>query len=796
MRVTLKIVCLVCFGITLRATADGLPGEYLLTQRWRDLYSGRSAASNPAFITEDNFVNVRTTFSPVQLTDDPSGDFRLWEVGATIPIGLYQTAGLSWLAQDGGDIPGYDFAVDGALERNSSSIPSQEHFFLFSYAINPWRRLSLGANLNIAYQNLFGDAYAGLGLDLGASYRLLNHPLFGNHLLGLMLQNAITPQTSEGGENLFGDFFKNFAFWRGGGENRYAANLRTSWIGSFLEDQLEGGIDMDIKDIFSQTDEFARTISADAEGSGVTRLEEGTKKIEFDMNFRVGGWPLRRIAAGWFQWGTDYWGLSAGINIPMVNSGRDLMIMYQYINLFEEEFTRNHTWYFRGEFGNHREEIYARRMARLADVFPNSLYEKGMRLYYQGKYWDAYFVFGRLVAQYPDFFKNDWVSYYRGASLEAMDMQEQAIRAYQGTIGDYPRSKAVKHAELGIMRVAYLQNDDNIVERQYETLDTDETPDSLRNHAHYLIGESFMNNENYHAARTAFERIPPEHPDYIFAQHSLAVAFVHVPSLEQAALALQRCLQVPTETEAQKEISNRSALLLGLLYYEQQALSQAVSALRLVPQGTYHYEEALLGMGWTALKARQWNDCISAGRELAARAEYEELRADGLLLQGYAYLVQKDHLNAARVFDQAVDIAEKLDAPSVDSLVARRRQYSRDREQYRLLAGRAKELSLMNPNSQIAKTTDSLHKMQEQLESRMDEHKDFIDNIQREMFFSRNIATIRADIQYAQAVIQKIVNRSQEMRATDDAREEQKDIDEKIRDLKRDLEKLEKEEQD
>jgi tetratricopeptide (TPR) repeat protein len=608
-----------------------------------------------------------------------------------------------------------------------------------------------------------------------------------------MLQNAITPQISEGGENLFGDFFKNFAFWRDGGEGRYSANLRASWLGSFLEDRLEGGIDMDIKDIFSQTEEFTRTIYADTGGSAATRLEDGSKRIEFDMNFRVGGWPLRRIVAGWFQWGTDYWGLSAGFNMPMVNGGRDLMVMYQYINLFEEEHTRNHTWYFTGEFGNHREEIYARRMARLADVFPNSLYEKGMRLYHQGKYWDAYFVFGRLVAQYPDFFKNDWVSYYRGASLEAMDMRDQAIRTFRGTIGDYPRSKAVKHAELGIMRVAYLQNDDNIVARQYETLDTDETPDSLRNHAHYLMGENFMKNENYRAARNTFERIPPGHPDYIFAQHSLAIAYVHVPSLEQAALALQRCLQEPTETKAQEEISNRSALLLGLLYYEQQALSQAVSALRLVPQGTYHYGEALLGLGWTALKARQWNDCISAGRELAARADYEELRADGLLLQGYAYLVQKDHLNAARVLGQALEIAEQLDTPSVDSLVSRRREYSRDREQYRLLAGRAKELSLMNPNSQIAKTTDSLHQVQEQLVSKIGKHKDFIDNIEREMFFSRNITTIRADIEYAQAVVQKIVNRSQEMRATEDAREEQEDIDEKIRDLRRDLEKLESE---
>ena len=44
--------------------ADGLPGEYYITQRWRDLLAGHSPATNPAFMTEENYFTTRMALSP------------------------------------------------------------------------------------------------------------------------------------------------------------------------------------------------------------------------------------------------------------------------------------------------------------------------------------------------------------------------------------------------------------------------------------------------------------------------------------------------------------------------------------------------------------------------------------------------------------------------------------------------------------------------------------------------------------------------------------------------------------
>ena len=73
-----------------------------------------------------------------------------------------------------------------------------------------------------------------------------------------------------------------------------------------------------------------------------------------------------------------------------------------------------------------------------------------MRLYRAGEYWDAYFVFSRILLQYPHFFKNDWVAYFRGSCLEELDMRVKAREAYTEAGNDYPKSPAAPPADLGL----------------------------------------------------------------------------------------------------------------------------------------------------------------------------------------------------------------------------------------------------------------------------------------------------------------------------------------------------------
>jgi hypothetical protein len=93
---------------------------------------------------------------------------------------------------------------------------------------------------------------------------------------------------------------------------------------------------------------------------------------------------------------------------------------YQFMSIVDKEaLTSSHTFYFRGDFGKHREEVYARRMARLASIGPTDLYNRARNLYAQEKYWESFFIFGKILVEYPDFFKNDWVQLHMGLFHEA-----------------------------------------------------------------------------------------------------------------------------------------------------------------------------------------------------------------------------------------------------------------------------------------------------------------------------------------------------------------------------------------
>ena len=89
----LKLIC-----------ADGLPGEYLLSNKWRQVFANQSPVDNPAMIMEEPYLKVRGALS--FSSGDPA---RLWELGATMPWGCIRP----WVnsGENGNDVVGYIFRI-------------------------------------------------------------------------------------------------------------------------------------------------------------------------------------------------------------------------------------------------------------------------------------------------------------------------------------------------------------------------------------------------------------------------------------------------------------------------------------------------------------------------------------------------------------------------------------------------------------------------------------------------------------------------------------------------------------
>jgi tetratricopeptide (TPR) repeat protein len=729
--------------------SDGLPGEFIISQRWRDLLYESSPVSNPAYMLNNDRITVHGAFSSTV-----NNAFKLWEIGGTVPLTLHQAVGLSWLGEGDGSIENASADPQtGELVSSGNTISNQTHFGAISYSINPWNRLNIGTNLTVLRTGNFNNPVTGYGLDIGAVYGLPHHKVIGDNEFGLMLQNIISPKVDAAGDE-------------------YASRTaKISWTDKLWDDRIESGLDLNIRDLLPSGSDFT--------GNGDKSWFE---KPETRINYRLGAWLFQKIKL-YALAGTNYWGLAFGAAIPSSESGGGWSFMYQYMSLDNNDDAVSNTFYLTKDFGKIG-RIASRSKALKLD--PNDLYNKAMRLYKSGQYWDAYFVFSKIYAVHHDFFKNDWVSYYRGKCLEELDMRNLAETVYRKTRNEYPKSRAVAHADLGLMRIYYRNGDFRNVSKQFDNLDRSDVPDSLKFHAYYYMGCGLMqNNENSRASRL-LGSVPSSHPENIFARHSRAITAIRLGDKVGAYMALENCLDESPSSDAEKQIIERSLLLTGYMYYEDNALPMAVKALRAVPSSSYYYTDALLGLGWSAVKARNIDNCINVGNKLSSISRVPVTRLEGMLIEAYGHFTAKDYKKASDVLGIASDILDTLS--SGDSLSEMRKKCGMDRAAYDIFSKDVENISTDTAGGDIdGKNLNAMHRNQIAFQKNISSDMKAIDEMSRTAFFGKGIEDIRTDINYLFATVKSIMARSGQIELHDKAQKENEKIDEQIKKLKDEL---------
>lgn len=750
LRISAMVFSFVCTaGQIYTVFADGYPGEHMVTQRWHYLFSSRSANTNPSFINEENYLSLRYAFNSTL------SEFQIHELAAVYPFGLYQSFGVAFTSQN---VSPYT-----PTDENFNPIPGapdvvdNKNFFTLTYANRFWKGLTAGANVNMGLISFDGENSLGIGADIGLSYNLLRHPLIGTHNLGASLQNL---------------FFT--------GDDPLPRSLRFSLNSKYWESRIESGFDLAIKDIGSAAEwEIGKSL-----------------KTEWELNAMVGFWVLRFVnlygLINYTESGLEGVGFAGGLNLPSVYNGRDVQFLFQYMTIKDSEREKDDnassiTLYGRVDVGKHREEIYARKMAKMIDVKPNDLYTKAIELYTQGNYWDARSLFTELFVEYPDFPKNDWVSFFIGSCQEQMDMGATAEKAFLKTKEQYSRSAAVPFADLGLMRVYYRDNNFSNVEAQFNELNKLGVPDSIKYHGYYYMGEAELKQKNYSKAKQLFNLIPETHPDYPFAQHSAAVCDALQDNIDGALSSLENAIQFTATTKPQKEILNRSYAFLGYIFFEQVAnqegsLAKAVTALRSVEKSSRYYPDALLGLGWTALKARQWTDCDKAGAELVSIATNPVLKAEGYLLQAYSNAMSKNYGPAVNMLKSASQALSGYNAPQESELTTLKDQYNALSMSYNEMAEKSYELATARQNVIVAKSMDSLRTVQKDFQTKINNYYKEVENYTRNSFFARNIETVKEDVEYALAKFERQGTRA-------NVNEKSEELNDEIEKLKQELEK-------
>jgi flagellar motor protein MotB len=314
--------------LSVPAPGDGLPGEFLLSSRWRDLMWYHSPLNNPAYLPDVENKTFRAAISPVL-----QGAFTLSEVGFTVPVLQRQAAGVSLIMENDGKVG--TSRLDETANRlvmNESTISNRNFFGILSYSLMPLERLSTGININVAHQTNFGESQTGVGLDLGVSWRILPSNDNQNHLIGLSTINLIAPVV-------------------GSDNGSYSRDLKASWIADFKKKSIETGIEADLRDFWARMDDFkAKGVLAPA----------ARKELEWGISGRAGYWIMNTFGVfgqiGFDNRVFEYLGFAAGVRKPLSKEYGSLSAFYQYNIKTEGDLASSHTFYLFWSFGKSRKD--------------------------------------------------------------------------------------------------------------------------------------------------------------------------------------------------------------------------------------------------------------------------------------------------------------------------------------------------------------------------------------------------------------------------------------------------------
>ncbi|MDG5817106.1 tetratricopeptide repeat protein [Chitinispirillales bacterium ANBcel5] len=700
-------------------SADGLPGEYLLTDRWRTFFSTISPLHNPTNLMDQNFPSVRgvITLSGFDIA-------KLYELGITYPVGMYQSVGFTIVGESGNEIENWRRDETGYSKGNNKMTFSSSHL-TFTYTTNLWRGLDLGANIGVLLQSDFErKTDYNLNLDFGLSYRIIYHHLFGLHKIGLTFRNI--------------PINKNTYF------NRIEQSpvIRGNYTASFLQNKINYDIGVILKDYNSDPKKFYNQQNIS----------------EWDVMASFSLWPYRYAGLKGFvelnhDRGLDALGFAVAFNLPSYNRGRDMALTCQYNSQTNTNLQGTISLYGKHDFGLHREEIYSRKMARLISLIPGDLYSRAMNHYYKGNQWEALILFTELINDYSEFYLVDMASYYAASCLRKLDMKDKAKEMFIETKLKYPKSDAYAYSNLGLMRVHYSQKNFTSVVNQFVELNDINVPDSIKAHGSYLMGQMQLENDQLLQAVGNLSTIASDHPDYLFALLSKAVAMmIFDPDDQSAAEYLETITQYPAKSRAEQEAVNRAWLLFGYLLYEQGDYSKAAISLKNIPSNSYYYEEALLGKLWAAQKLENIDDCLNISHTLTSTTNNQIILADALLLEGYGYLRNRNYQKAEEILESANDLLQQYVIFSNDSLDTKNEHYHKNRSEVNEV-GNQLIIETEKGTRRDDNYVNNLKKNYDDLMANIVHYQEFINSHQRELFFARNKKAVHEDIKYLLALL-------------------------------------------
>lgn len=305
-------------------------------------------------------------------------------------------------------------------------------------------------------------------------------------------------------------------------------------------------------------------------------------------------------------------------------------------------------------WGLTRKQHESHRLGLVRRMAPMNAYDEAMRLFHKKMYWDAAHGFGTVVSLYPQYDRVSLATFYIAESYYHMGLYGSARELYNAIMVDYPEFSRKGDIVFRLQKMHYAENDYDKVLEMYTTISQEYAESGVADDAAYLAGQVYFKRGQHQAALAFYEQIPSTSNVYKFAQYSMAQCYLHLSDNKKIVSHFSNVLIAPGVTSAEKELINRTNLVLGHLYFELFDYNKAVSYYDKVLKGSHFFDEALIGHAWSLINLRLYPEAIDKLNKLVKEMPHSIYANEADLVKGYCYTLLKDFDRSIAEFNSMI----------------------------------------------------------------------------------------------------------------------------------------------
>jgi len=768
----------------------GFDAPYFQADFTQNLTEWSSPLINPALMYRVNQMHFdlvgfyRWAFS----FDAENHSLGYQNFAALFPLRRNHTLGLTVL-MGGSPIDRTDMTEHGTITRVGTS-RFQDYWFILNYSWRILPELTIGANVKERLQNQFGSHKLSFfpGFDAGVYYNPIDHYIFGDLGLSLCVQDLVPTQVT----------------WSGNATpemtvNRFRLGVRYAQFNDNLVVAAEYLVDNLLGQLYEKLGTF---------GENYREMYKAQSLEGLKGNFLIahrGGVHVKYLfvpeiwfKGGWTNNNIPYVGINYNFMFTMPEMTNyvnfDAHLGYSFMEAFLKEVDNRDERGFTLEgrlsvdFGPTREQNESKRLYDKLILAPMDAYNEAMRLYLAGKYWEASFAFGKVLSLFPNFHLNDKATWYLGNSYRFLYMNDIARQVYKEALEEYTTSETRSKYLYGLQALDYREGKYEDALKNHAFIINLYGESDIRPDADYLAGEIHFQRKNYNVAEQLLGGIVPGDPNYLYAQYTLAIINIENDKEQAAVQNLTYIISDTTQHASDQLLQDAANTKLGHLYYEMgDKLRLAVEAYQRVPAGSPYGDESLLGTAWAWIKVNQANVALQTTDKIIGGYPESPLVPEAFLVKGYSLMLLKRFPEAVTALDQCIAACQRTFITDED-LSAKKVTFESYTQQFAPSADKIKKNALRKPTN---RTLEERPELQKSFESYAKESNDFFNYTllakSHTKFFMRKDEVV-TDAEYALAKATKRANTSRESKILEDSKKQENKIDEKLDDLKKELE--------